>query len=340
MKRLLIVVILGWFSNSLNSLYAENSAYYTPKGTVNEQLKEGIDYTKRYINICIRTFAALDIIKDLEVARDKGIRVRIVILEYDNNNKRGPLADTLLHRGFDTRVLKTRIDNDQVQDFILLDDRILVTGAYNWLAYRKRNIYNDVLFHYDRERIRAYKNIFYTLFTEGEAAPFLNNRNEWAATKDPLVSGIPSDISDAKQPAQDHIPDKELMATGKSSEPASEATIPKDFLEISFDELDKQFGKKSMFSRSEKNELWKKYKGKYVRWQGVVSYKGMGRVDWNRIGVSRQQNKDAEVEIRFDWRMFEKIMNVRVGSTITYTGKLVSRSGLNAPYRLDDGNIE
>lgn len=337
MKRLLIVVILGWFSNSL---YAENNAYYTPKGTVNEQLKEGIEYTKRCINICIHTFAALDIIKDLEVARDKGIRVRIVILEYGSNNKRGPLAETLLHRGFDTRVLKTQAGDDQVQDFILLDDRILVTGAYNWLAYRKRNICNDVLFHYDQERILAYKNRFYTLFTEGEAAPFLNNRNEWVLAKDSLVSGIPSDTSDAKQAAQDHIPDKELMATGKSSEPAPEAAIPKDFIEISFDELDKQFGKKSMFSRSKKNELWKKFKGKYVRWQGVVSYKGMGRVDWNRIGVSRQRSKDAEVEIRFDWRMFEKVMNVRVGSTITYTGKLVSRSGINAPYRLDDGNIE
>ncbi|GAN35191.1 MAG: hypothetical protein DYG83_05600 [Candidatus Brocadia sp. AMX2] len=344
MKRLLIVVVvlLGWFSNPLHSLYAESGAYHAPKGTVNEQLKEGIEYANRCINICIHTFAALDIIKDLEAARDKGIRVRIVILEYGTgaNNNRGPLVETLLHRKFDTRILKTHIGNDQIQDFILLDDRILVSGAYNWLAYRKRTICNDVLFHYDPEKIRAYKSIFYTLFTEGEAAPFLYNRNEWVATKDPLVPDIPSDTLNANQATQDHSPDKEPTATGKSSEPTPEAAIPKDFIEISFDALDKQLGKKSTFSRSEKNELWQKYKGKYVRWQGVVSYKGMGRVDWNRIGVSRQRSKNAEVEIRFDWRMFEKVMNVSVGSTITYTGKLVSRSGINAPYRLDDGNIE
>ncbi len=340
MKRLLIVVMLGWFSHSLYAEYAENNAYYTPKGTVNEQLKEGIEYTKRCINICIHNFAALDIVKDLEMARDRGIRIRIVILEYGNNNKRGPLAETLLHRGFDTRILKTRIRDNQARDFILLDDRILVTGVHNWLAYQKRNICNDVLFHYDMEKIHAYKNTFYTLFTEAEDTPVLNNGKELVATKNPHLSATASDTSDAKQATQVPISDKELMAPGKSAEPALEAAISKDFIDITFEELDNQLGKGSTLSRSEKNALWKKYKGKYVRWHGIVSYKGMGRVDWNRIGVSRQQNKSAEVEIRFDWRMFNKVMNIGVGRTITYTGKLVSRSGINAPYRLDDGTIE
>ena len=63
-------------------------------------------------------------------------------------------------------------------------------------------------------------------------------------------------------------------------------------------------------------------------------------MDWNRIGVSRQLGKDAEVEILFDWKLFEKVMNVRLGSTITYTGKLRSRPVYDAPYRLDDGDIE
>lgn len=337
MKRLLIVLMLGWFSNPL---YAENSAYYTPKGTVNEQLKEGIEYTQQYINICIHNFAALDIENDLELARNRGIRVRVVILEHANCNERGPLAETLIRSGFDTRVLKTQIGNDHIQDFILFDDRLLATGAYNWLAYRNRNICNDVLFHYDKDRIHAFKHTFYTLFAEAEPVHFLNNQNERIAMNNPPVSITTSDTSeDSRRTTQDRIMGKEPMVTEESTRPTPEA-VSKDFIDISFEELDKQFGKDSTLSRSEKNELWKKYRGKYVRWHGIVSYKGMGRVDWNRIGISRQHGRDAEVEIRFDWRMFEKVMNVSVGSTITYTGKLVSRSGINAPYRLDDGNIE
>lgn len=336
MKGLLIVVVLVWGSCSL---YAENNAYYTPHGTVKDRLREGIEYTQQCINLCIHDFAALDIAKELEVARDKGIRVRVVILEQSNCKKRGPLAEILVQKGFDTRVLRAQIGDDQVQDFILLDDRVLITGVYNWLAYRDRNIQNDVLFHYDWNRIFAFKNTFYTLFTEAEATLFLNNRKEWVDTNTPPISDITSDTSGLRHTTVERVQDKETMATSGSSEPTLEA-VSKEFISISFEELDKQLGKESVLSRSEKNELWKKYKGKYVRWYGVVSYKGMGRVDWNRIGASRQYSKDAEVEILFDWRMFDKIMDVRVGSTITYTGKLVSRPGINAPYRLDDGNIE
>ena len=71
-----------------------------------------------------------------------------------------------------------------------------------------------------------------------------------------------------------------------------------------------------------------------------MSYRGMGRVDWNRVGVNRQKSKDAEVEISFDWRMLEKVMRIKEGNPITYTGRLVSRPVINAPYRLGDGDIE
>lgn len=332
MKRLLLVVILGWFSNPL---YAENNACYAPNGTVNEQLKEGIEYARQCINICIHNFAALDIAKDLEMARDKGVRVRIVILEYDDN-KRGLLAEALLHRGFDARILKTGSGSKRVQDFILLDNRILVTGAYNWLAYRERNISNDVVFHYGPERIHTYRNRFYALFTEAEASHFFNNQGEQIAANVPVSITTADTPEDPGQTTRNRNMGR---VTGEVSKPDTEA-ISKVFIDISFEELDNLFGKESALSRREKNELWKNYKGKYVRWQGIVSYKGMGRVDWNRIGVSRQYGKNAEVEILFDWRMFDKVMNVSVGRTVAYTGKLVSRSGISAPYRLDDGNIE
>ncbi|CAG1770037.1 hypothetical protein BAC3_00742 [uncultured bacterium] len=335
MKRLLIAVVLVWVSSSL---YAENYDCYTPQGTVKDRLGEGIEYAQQGIDICIRNFAALDIAKELVVARDKGIRVRVIILEY-SGKERGPLAETLMQKGFDIRILNASISDADVQEFILLDDRVLVTGVYNWLAYQNRNIRNEVLFYYDLDRIRACKEKFYTLFAEGEPIPFLDNRKEWTATTDPTVSATPSHITDARRNSQDIIFDKSPETTEKSSGAVLDVQS-KDFMDISFDELDKQFGKESLLSRSEKNELWKKYKGKYVRWQGIVIYKGMGRVDWNHIGVSRYDGRGAEVEIIFDWRMFEKVMDVNVGKKITYSGKLVSRPIVNAPYRLDDGNIE
>ena len=336
LKKVLLIIIM-WLVSS--TLYALESISSTSEGSVRERVKEGIEYAQQSIDMCIHGFAALEIDQYLEVARVRGVRVRVVILEQDNDGVKGLLAEALIDKGFDVRVLKLQTKNDLVQDFIVLDDRILVTGMYNWLAYRNRNAGNEILFYYDPDRIYAYKSSFFRLFAEGEAVPFTGNQKEMVAKNNPPVSGTVSSTADVTQTIQGHALGKTPIAEKESTTPVTE-TISREFISFSLEELDKQFGKESTLSRSEKSELWKKYKGKYVRWQGVISYKGMGRVDWNHIGVSRQNGKEADVEIVVDWRLFQEVMNLRVGDTIKFTGRLVSRRGYNAPYRLDDGDIE
>ncbi|TLD41682.1 MAG: hypothetical protein JETT_2043 [Candidatus Jettenia ecosi] len=333
--KIFIIIMLGL---ALNSLCIANNLYYAPQGTIQGQLKEGIQYTQRSLDICIHDFAAVDIEKELNAARDRGVQVRIVILKHTRNDLQDFLAKALIDKKFDVRVLYLQLSDKLVQDFIIFDNRMLAIGVYNWLAYRNRIIYNDVLFYYDPDKIHVYKNTFYRLFTEGEVAPLSATQNERTARDYPSVPEIDSRTTDEKQSIPDNIPNEETVIADKPERPAE--ITAKEFIHTSFEEMDKKFGRESSLSRSERNELWKKYKGKYVQWRGIVSYKGMGRVDWNRIGISHDNDKDAEVEVIFDWKMFEKVMDVRIGRTIIYTGKLVSRPGINAPYRLDDGDIE
>ncbi|MDO8141690.1 MAG: phospholipase D-like domain-containing protein [Candidatus Brocadiales bacterium] len=331
MKKLLFLVFFGYI---FSPLCAANSTYYITEGTIEERLREGIEYAWHRVDICIHDFAALDIAEYLDDARRRGAQVRVMMIEQESNGAKGLLAEKLIDRGIDVRTLKTQLCGRPVQDFIILDNNVLVTGVYNWMAYRNRSICSDVVFHYDAEIILNYKDTFWRLFTDAEVVPPVSSK------KDLVVSNnhpLPGTVASVKQTVQGD--NKGQMAAAESPKPATEV-ISRDFIDVSFEEMDEKFGKESGLSRSEKNELWKKYKGKYVRWQGVVAYKGMGRVDWNRVGVNRQRGKNAEVEILFDWRRFEAVMNIRLGSTITYTGKLVSRPGINAPYRLDDGDIE
>ena len=336
MKRLLIIVVLMCISTSLS--VADNT-YYFPEGSIKERLKERIEYSQRCIDLHVHDFAALGIDEYLEAARNRGVRVRIVIIESSDSSIKGLLAETLIRKGFDTRVLKLQLGNEPIQDFVIFDDRVLVTGVYNWLAYRDRNVCNDVIFHQDQNRICTYKDTFCKLFTEGEVSPFLNNQGELIVSRNPTISDVISGTATVSRNTQDSEIAEKTVIVEEPAKPVAE-TLDRDFIDVSIEEMNKHFGKESALSRSEKNELWNKYRGKYVRWRGIAVYKGMGRVDWNRIGVSRQPGKDAEVEILFDWRMFEKVMDVRIGSTITYTGKLLSRPVYDAPYRLDDGDIE
>jgi len=263
-----------------------------------------------------------------------------MMLEQDSNGAKGSLAEMLIDKGFDVRVLKTQLCGSPIQDFIVLDDRILVTGVYNWMAYRNRNICGDVVFHHDSERILSYKDIFWRLYTDAEPIPSKISKKELVASEIPSAAHTTSAETTAKQPLQANNTRDNGQPSAKEITKSKIEEIPREFMDISLEEMDKKFGGESSLSRAEKKDLWKKYKDKYVRWQGIIVYKGTGRVDWNRMGVSRQWGKNAEVEIIFDWRMFDKVMNVRVGNTITYTGKLVSRPGINSPYRLDDGDIE
>ena len=110
------------------------------------------------------------------------------------------------------------------------------------------------------------------------------------------------------------------------------------FADISFEELDKTFGKENRMTESQKDKLWKKYKGKYVRWTGQVVSRGLGRVSGLKMGIRHQDGTD--IELSFDVEMKDKVLQTKAGDTVTYTGKLVNRRGVILPYKLEDGKIE
>lgn len=313
--------------------------YYIPDGTVKERLIEGIGRTQHCIDFCVHDFASLDVGKELLVAREKGVRVRIVVVENNSTAVKGLLAESLINKGFDVRILRSGFSGNEMEDFVIFDERTLVTGAYNWLAYKNRNICNDVIIYYDTERIRAYKNMFYRLFADGEAVPVLVNKKGLIVSNDIPIYGTVTNIVEIEQAIKSNMPSGEESVASEILNETVPETISGDFIDLSFEEMTNKFGKGSTLSRSEKSNLWKKYKNKYVRWRGIIVHRGMGRVDWNRVGVSYKDSRNADAEIMFDWKKFDEVTSMRIGSTITFTGKLVSRPGLNSPFRLEDVNL-
>ncbi|MEE9605181.1 MAG: hypothetical protein V3V70_06365 [Candidatus Scalindua sp.] len=109
------------------------------------------------------------------------------------------------------------------------------------------------------------------------------------------------------------------------------------FVDISFEELDKTFGKENRMTESQKDKLWKEYRGKYVRWTGLVVSRGLGRVSGLRMGIRHKDGTD--IELSFDIEKKDKVLQTKAGDTVTYTGKLVNRRGVILPYKLEDGKI-
>ena len=107
---------------------------------------------------------------------------------------------------------------------------------------------------------------------------------------------------------------------------------------LTFEGLNKIFGKNSSISQSEKEELWNYYSGKTIEWRGIVSYKGLGRNDWSRVGI--KHDVGTNVELRFDKDNKNTIKMIKKEDNITYTGKLAKLFGRNLLCSIGNVNIK
>ena len=145
-------------------------------------------------------------------------------------------------------------------------------------------------------------------------------------TTDELVSKVKEGVSSSSYTSETSDADLDLK----------ESTEGKNIL--TFEDLNRTFGKNSSISQSEKEELWNYYSGKSIEWQGIVNYKGLGRNDWSRIGI--RHNVGTNVELSFDGDNKNLIKMIKKEDKITYTGKLAKLFGRNLLCSIEDVDIK
>ena len=111
-----------------------------------------------------------------------------------------------------------------------------------------------------------------------------------------------------------------------------------EFVTESFDDLFNIFGNYSKLTESQKKDSWSQYKGKYVKWNGIVNYKGLTNDDWNRAGI--RHNVDTNVELIFGEDKKGVVKMINKGDRVIYTGKLSFLFNRNLMFKLENANIE
>ncbi len=134
-----------------------------------------------------------------------------------------------------------------------------------------------------------------------------------------------------------------VLASDSDKPSPSVADIPsvpkKTILDESFADLDALFGVDSDLTELQKDELWKTYKGKYVRWTGEVSY-----IDESMGGISvgfRHKPGTLTYDVLARFPMSEKgqLLRLKEGEIVKYTGRLDTRGGAILPYNLNDPKL-
>ncbi|MFQ5712411.1 MAG: phospholipase D-like domain-containing protein [Candidatus Scalinduaceae bacterium] len=360
LRSLCICVFITLLATSI--LHAKTNVFFSPRGLIRDTIIKTINSSEKSIDVAVLIFTAGEIAEALYEAKERGVKIRIII-DQRQQKKRYPVLEFLKEEGFDLQFLKGNVGGFMNHTFAIFDAKLLVTGSYNWTEYAEKFNYENAIFIDEPDVVKRFQEEFESLYNKSVAkkagrlaeseldAPLSKveavteldkkevlsgfddvriikvKREEEPVRKDKITTPITEKIVQEKETGIE----KEQVKTAKES--------LKDFLDISFNDFDNTFGKKSKLKAAEKKRIWKdKYEGKYVRWTGRIIRKGIAVYDWNRMVVD-QEDADTDVQLKFDWTKRKTVMRLNVGDVITYTGRLVSLQGFSSLYKLDYADV-
>jgi phospholipase D len=351
-----------------DTIYAKTEVLFSPRGSIKDAIIKNIISSKSTIDVTAFTFTAGDIAEALYQAKERGVKIRVVI-DQTQDAKRYPVLEFLKEERFDLQFLKGNIGGSMNNAFAIFDNQLLVTGSYTWTEYAEKFNYENAVFIDELDAVEKYKREFESLYdksvvqgasrmaesalsTRGSGMEVVTTSNK---VKELVKQGSVSNMkvkSEKNITSEDNVikfvtrkeierlnifEDKQVNKVDNRSKTIERPS--KQFVTISFDEFDKKFGSESKLNKSEKTRLWKsEFKGKYIRWTGRISFRGFAVYDWNKVGISHK-GSNIDVNLRFDYSKQRKVMKLKVGDIITYTGRLVSLSSAFSSYRVDDADV-
>ncbi len=341
-----------------DTTYAKTEVLFSPRGSIKDAIIKNIISSRSIIDVTAFTFTAGDIAEALYQAKERGVEVRVII-DQSQDAKNYPVLEFLKQEGFNLQFLKGNIGGSMNNAFAIFDDNLLVTGSYTWTEYAEKFNYENAIFIDDPDVVGKYKKEFEMLYDKGvvqganrmeESAS--SERNSGMKSNNTKEVAPPSKVRDIREKANKSTIAEDNIVKSVAGNDAGGLSITKNgtqiksikdplkqFVENTFDEVDKLFGSDSKLDKSERVSLWKnKFEGKYVRWTGRVSFRGFAVYNWNKVGISHK-GSSVDVNLKFDYSKQSTVMKLKVGDVITYTGRLVSLSSLLSSYRLEDVDV-
>ena len=144
------------------STFAKTEVYFSPSDNPQKTIIKNINQAEAFINIAMYIFTDREIALPLVKAHERGVKIRVYLdkeqVEYKYSQSR-----FLVQKG-----IKTRISTNNYimhHKFAIIDNRLLLTGSYNWtFSANNRNDENLMVID-DPEIIEIFQNQFINLWT-------------------------------------------------------------------------------------------------------------------------------------------------------------------------------
>jgi len=155
-----LTIIILIFTLCLSSL-AKTEVYFSLSDNPQKAIIKNINQAEAFINIAMYIFTDREIALPLAKAQERGVKVR-VYLDQDQVDDQYSQSRFLVQKG-----IKVRISSNNYimhNKFAIIDNRILLTGSYNWtFSANNRNDENLMVID-DPEIITRYQNQFEKLW--------------------------------------------------------------------------------------------------------------------------------------------------------------------------------
>jgi phosphatidylserine/phosphatidylglycerophosphate/cardiolipin synthase-like enzyme len=151
-------------------------AVFARTESIAEAIEASLRETQVSLNAALYSFSSQRLFKALCDAQERGVRVRLLVDrgKYEANQA---TRELLARAPFDFRVARGRngAGSKMHHKFVLLDDRMVLTGSYNWTSASEEQNYENLLIFADRTLVDQYRQEFDSLWASADAAQGLES---------------------------------------------------------------------------------------------------------------------------------------------------------------------
>lgn len=177
MKRIFLAIPLLFLISCSNldtkKAYSDSkniSVYFSPRGGASDAIINEIDRANKTIDIAIYDFTSRPIYQALIRAKDRGVKIRIVMDSHEAKTKYSKY-ELLREQGVPIKLLPDanmpgfgNLRALMHNKFAIIDNSIVITGSYNWTASAEKLNYENLLIIRSKELANIYEEEFNKLF--------------------------------------------------------------------------------------------------------------------------------------------------------------------------------
>jgi phosphatidylserine/phosphatidylglycerophosphate/cardiolipin synthase-like enzyme len=155
------------FSCLLSTIAPASEVYFSPNGGVRQRLVRAIEESRHSIDIAVYNFTASRLAEALVAAKARGVHIRVLV-DQNKAEEESPSLRRLHSHGIAVRSLGIPEQSLMHHKFAIFDERLVVTGSYNWTNSAEVANYENLVVLEEPGPVTRFQQEFRRLWSEAK----------------------------------------------------------------------------------------------------------------------------------------------------------------------------